>query len=137
VRQHNNTSKKPKGGDPEKQEPVVLLTNHLRFAASTIGEIYRDRWEIELFFKTLEQNLKVKTFVGESENALRIQIWAAMIPQGAFSCPLPLGTNNSPCFIAGNQVAASSLESWMVLFQHGDHASAEPLYLSGFAGLAR
>jgi len=65
--------------DPEKQEPVVLLTNHLRFAASTIGEIYRDRWEIELFFKTLKQNLKVKTFVGESENALRIQIWTALI----------------------------------------------------------
>jgi len=65
--------------DPEKQEPVVLLTNHLRFAASTISEIYRDRWEIELFFKTLKQNLKVKTFVGESENALRIQIWTALI----------------------------------------------------------
>ena len=65
--------------DPEKQEPVVLLTNHLRFAASTIGEIYRDRWEIELFFKTLKQNLKVKTFIGESENALRIQIWTALI----------------------------------------------------------
>jgi hypothetical protein len=65
--------------DPEEQEPVVLLTNHLRFAASTIGEIYRDRWEIELFFKTLKQNLKVKTFIGESENALRIQIWTALI----------------------------------------------------------
>ena len=65
--------------DPEKQEPMVLLTNHLRFAASTIGEIYRDRWEIELFFKTLKQNLKVKTFVGESENALRIQIWTALV----------------------------------------------------------
>ena len=65
--------------NPETGENIVLLTNHLRFAASTIGEIYRDRWEIELFFKTLKQNLKGKTFVGESENALRIQIWTALI----------------------------------------------------------
>ena len=65
--------------NPETGENIVLLTNHLRFGASTIGEIYRDRWEIELFFKTLKQNLKVKTFVGESENALRIQIWTALI----------------------------------------------------------
>jgi len=65
--------------NPETGENIVLLTNHLRFAASTISEIYRDRWEIELFFKTLKQNLKVKTFVGESENALRIQIWTALI----------------------------------------------------------
>ncbi|NCB26947.1 MAG: hypothetical protein EOM62_16025, partial [Bacteroidia bacterium] len=57
--------------------PDLSLT--LRFAASTISEIYRDRWEIELFFKTLKQNLKVKTFVGESENALRIQIWTALV----------------------------------------------------------
>jgi len=65
--------------NPETGENIVLLTNHLRFATSTISEIYRDRWEIELFFKTLKQNLKVKTFVGESENALRIQIWTALI----------------------------------------------------------
>jgi IS4 transposase len=56
-----------------------LFQRFLRFGASTIGEIYRDRWEIELFFKTLKQNLKVKTFVGESENALRIQIWTALV----------------------------------------------------------
>lgn len=65
--------------NPETGESITLLTNHLRFAASTIGEISRDRWEIELFFKTLKQNLKVKTFIGESENALRIQIWTALI----------------------------------------------------------
>ena len=73
---------------PEKDnEEIVLLTNHLQFGASTISAIYKDRWEIELFFKTLKQNLKVKTFVGESENALLIQIWTALTPQGTFSCP--------------------------------------------------
>lgn len=63
----------------EKGEDIVLLTNHLDFGASTISAIYKERWEIELFFKTLKQNLKVKTFIGTSENALRIQIWTAMI----------------------------------------------------------
>ena len=48
-------------------------------SARTIAEIYKDRWEIELFFKALKQNLKVKTFVGTSENALRVQIWTALI----------------------------------------------------------
>jgi hypothetical protein len=65
--------------DPESNHIIVLLTNHLEFGATTIAEIYRDRWEIELFFKALKQNLKVKTFVGTSENALRIQIWTALI----------------------------------------------------------
>jgi hypothetical protein len=58
---------------------VVLLTNNLELAASTIAAIYKDRWEIELFFKTLKQQLRVKTFVGTSQNALRIQIWTALI----------------------------------------------------------
>jgi hypothetical protein len=65
--------------DEENQCEIVLLTNHLKLSASTIGEIYRDRWQIELFFKALKQTLKVKTFVGTSENALRIQIWTALL----------------------------------------------------------
>jgi hypothetical protein len=65
--------------DKEKQCQIVLLTNHLRFGSTTISAIYKDRWQIELFFKALKQNLKVKTFVGTSENALYIQIWTALI----------------------------------------------------------
>jgi hypothetical protein len=65
--------------DAEHEREIVLLTNHLTFGATTISAIYKDRWEIELFFKTLKQQLKVKTFVGTSENALRIQIWTALI----------------------------------------------------------
>ena len=56
-----------------------MLTNHLNFGANTISAIYKDRWQIELFFKALKQNLKIKTFVGTSENALYIQIWTALI----------------------------------------------------------
>jgi IS4 transposase len=58
---------------------VVFLTNHLEFGATTIAAIYKDRWQIELFFKALKQNLKVKTFVGTTQNALYIQIWTALI----------------------------------------------------------
>jgi len=65
--------------DAVNQREIVLLTNLLAFGATTIAAIYKDRWEIELFFKALKQNLKVKSFVGTSENALRIQIWTALI----------------------------------------------------------
>src|ERR1035438_2314571 len=56
-----------------------FLTNKLDFAASTIAKIYRDRWQIETFFKALNQSLRVKTFVGTSANALKTQIWTALI----------------------------------------------------------
>jgi hypothetical protein len=65
--------------DKENEREIVLLTNHLDFGATTIADIYKERWKIELFFKALKQNLKIKTFVGTSENALRIQIWTALI----------------------------------------------------------
>jgi len=65
--------------DEVNEREIVLLTNHLEFGATTIAAIYRERWQIELFFKTLKQHLKVKTFVGTSENALRIQLWTALI----------------------------------------------------------
>ncbi|MCG2812779.1 MAG: IS4 family transposase [Candidatus Aminicenantes bacterium] len=65
--------------DKDKGEEIVLLTNILHFGATTIAAIYKDRWQIEIFFKALKQNLKVKTFVGTSENALKIQIWTALI----------------------------------------------------------
>ena len=64
---------------PEKQEKLVLLTNIKHLAASTIAAIYKDRWQIELFFKALKQNLRIKTFVGTSANAVHIQIWTALI----------------------------------------------------------
>ena len=65
--------------DAENEREIVLLTNLLGFGSTTIAAIYKERWKIELFFKALKQNLTVKTFVGTSENALRIQIWTAMI----------------------------------------------------------
>ena len=63
----------------ERQEVLVLLSNHLSFGSTTIAQIYRQRWQIEVFFRYLKQNLRIKTFVGTSANALHIQIWTALI----------------------------------------------------------
>jgi hypothetical protein len=65
--------------DPDKKEVLVFLTNNLNLGTSTIASIYKDRWQIELFFKALKQNLKIKNFVGTSANAVKIQIWTALI----------------------------------------------------------
>jgi len=60
-------------------EVLVFLTNHHGLGASTISAIYKDHWQIELFFKALKQNLKIKTFVGTSATAVKTQIWTALI----------------------------------------------------------
>jgi len=63
----------------DKQQSMMILTNNLELPAETIAAIYKDRWQIELFFKAIKQNLKIKTFVGTSFNAVMIQIWTALI----------------------------------------------------------
>jgi len=60
--------------DEEHEKVIVLLTNHMTFGSTTIAVVYKDRWQIEIFFKTIKQDLKIKTFVGTSPNALLIQI---------------------------------------------------------------
>ena len=65
--------------DEIEQRTLVFLTNHLKLAAATVAAVYKDRWKIELFFKALKQSLKVKTFVGTTANALKTQIWTALI----------------------------------------------------------
>lgn len=64
--------------DEAKQETVVFVTNHHQLDPVMVTEIYRERWQIELFFKSLKQLLKIKTFIGTSENAVHIQIWTAL-----------------------------------------------------------
>jgi hypothetical protein len=57
----------------------TFITNNFKLAAKTIADIYKDRWQVELFFKWIKQNLKIKSFLGTSENAVMAQIWVAMI----------------------------------------------------------
>lgn len=62
----------------EKKKEMVILTNILHLAASTIGAIYKQRWQVELFFKQIKQNLHIKSFLGTSENAVKAQIYSAL-----------------------------------------------------------
>lgn len=64
--------------DAETGKHYVFLTNNFHLAAKTIADIYKSRWQIELFFKCIKQNLKIKSFVGTSKNAVMTQIWIAM-----------------------------------------------------------
>lgn len=64
----------------EKNEQVIeLITNQMTWTANTIGELYKSRWQIEIFFREIKQLLHIKSFIGTSENAVMIQIWVAMI----------------------------------------------------------
>jgi hypothetical protein len=65
--------------DSEKDRTFAFLTNNMKLGATTIADIYKDRWQIELFFKALKQNLKIETFVGTTPNAGKTQIWTALI----------------------------------------------------------
>jgi len=65
--------------DQETGEIHAFLTNNLKLAARTIADMYKSRWQIEIFFKWIKQNLKIKSFLGTSKNAVMTQIWAAMI----------------------------------------------------------
>ena len=64
--------------DPQTGKHYVFLTNALDLAASTIAEVYRDRWQIELFFKWMKQNLNINSFLGTSRNAVLSQLWVAL-----------------------------------------------------------
>jgi hypothetical protein len=104
--------------DKEENREIVLLTNHLEFGATTISDIYKDRWQIELFFKALKQNLKVKTFIGTSENALRIQIWTAliamlMIKYLKFISKIARALSNLVAFLRWNLFTYRNLQDWI------------------------
>jgi putative transposase len=64
--------------DPVSGQHYEFLTNHFQLSAKTIADIYQQRWQIELFFKWIKQNLKIKAFVGNTKNAVLTQIWAAL-----------------------------------------------------------
>ncbi len=64
--------------DPKTGKHYIFLTNNFKLAAKTIADIYKARWDVELFFKWVKQNLKIKAFIGTSKNAVMTQIWVAM-----------------------------------------------------------
>ena len=83
----NSTSKKkyPKKlrrvavWDDVNKQVIELITNHMNWSANTIGELYKSRWNVEIFFRDIKQLLHIKSFIGTSQNAVMIQIWTALI----------------------------------------------------------
>jgi hypothetical protein len=65
--------------DSQRNRTFEFMTNNFTLTAKTIADIYKSRWDIELFFKWIKQNLRIKTFLGTSENAVRIQVWTALL----------------------------------------------------------
>ena len=65
--------------DPETKKHYVFLANNFKLSAKTIADIYKERWQIEIFFRWIKQNLKIKSFVGNSRNALMTQVYVALI----------------------------------------------------------
>jgi len=65
--------------DDQNKQTIELITNQLTWTANTIGELYRSRWQVEIFFRDIKQRLHIKSFIGTSENAVMIQIWTALI----------------------------------------------------------
>jgi len=65
--------------DEQNRQVIELITNHLRWTANTISELYKSRWQVEMFFRDIKQLLHIKAFVGTSENAVMTQIWTALI----------------------------------------------------------
>lgn len=102
----------------DKEEELVLWTNNFALGASTIAAIYKERWQIELFFKALKQQLRIKTFVGTSANAVRIQIWTALISMLLFKLlqfrsTLAWSLSNLVALLRWNLFSYRSLWAWI------------------------
>ena len=78
--------------DRETKKDYVFLTTQFHLAARTIADIYKSRWQVELFFKWIKQNLKVKSFVGTTRNAVMTQLWIALLHISD-----PVGDGRRPC----------------------------------------
>ena len=100
-------------------ESVLFVTNIWHLAASTISAIYRDRWQIEVFFRALKQNLRVKSFVGTSQNAVQI------------------ANLDSTHRSAADQVSATAIQLRLVALQSGCFAAPAAICLPGLVDVAR
>lgn len=78
VKKYPDKIRRVKYRDPETDKVLVFLTNNFELPAKTIADLYKQRWQVELFFKWIKQNLRIKTFYGTSENAVKTQIWIAV-----------------------------------------------------------
>ncbi len=104
--------------DDENQQVIELITNNFSWSADTIGKLYKARWTIEIFFRDIKQLLHIKTFIGTSENAVKIQIWTALITIMLLKALRNIGTypwylSNLVAFIRLNLFVKIDLFEWL------------------------
>jgi hypothetical protein len=104
--------------DETQQRRLTFLTNLMHLAASTIAAIYKERWQIELLFKALKQHLRIKTFVGTSENAVQVQIWIALLAMLLLKClqltsTWPWSLSNLAALLRFNLLTYRDLWAWL------------------------
>jgi hypothetical protein len=78
AREYPTTLRRIKYHDTETNKRLVFLTNNFTLPALTIAKLYKCRWQVELFFKWIKQNLRIKSFFGTSENAVKTQVWISI-----------------------------------------------------------
>lgn len=121
--------------DDENKQTIELITNHFKWVANTIGELYKSRWSIEIFFREIKQLLHIKTFIGTSENAVMIQIWTALITiliLKALKAISKFGwhLSNLVAFIRLNLFVKIGLQLWLDK-PYEEHNEDPPIVLQG------
>jgi len=104
--------------DSLNNQTIELITNNFTWTASTIAELYKQRWQVEIFFKELKQHLKIKSFIGTNENAMFIQIWTALISLVLLKhlkeiAEYPWALSNLIAFLRMNLFVKISLTQWL------------------------
>ena len=104
--------------DKVNNQTIELITNNFNWTASTISELYKQRWQIEIFFKELKSHLKIKSFIGTNENAMFIQIWTALISLLLLKhlreiAQYPWALSNLIAFLRMNLFVKISLVQWL------------------------
>ena len=104
--------------DEKNNRTLEFITNNFTWTASTIAELYKQRWQIEIFFKELKSHLKIKSFIGTNENAMLIQIWTALITLLLLKhlkeiAKYPWALSNLIAFLRMNLFVKISLMHWL------------------------
>ncbi|MEQ1553770.1 MAG: transposase [Ferruginibacter sp.] len=122
--------------DDENKQTIELITNNFKWLANTIAELYKSRWQIEIFFREIKQLLHIKTFIGTSENAVLIQIWTALITiliLKALKAIAKFGRHlyNLVAFIRLNLFVKIELQLWLDNPYEEQHIKPPPIRVQG------
>ena len=116
-------------------QEIELITNQMYWTANTISELYKARWDVEIFFREIKQLLHIKSFIGTSENAVMIQIWSALITILILKAMKAMAKHNwylsnLVAFIRLNLFVKVDLQKWLDKPFH-DHPPPKQKYVQG------